>query len=149
MLQAIGWTQFVAEPVAQGAHGSKGRPAVLRLRSQRGHGHQTKDPNMLKSLDFRNQTRDFLWREAVLGRLSAGVNLQQHRKRLGAFGCLLIQGFEQTKVVYRMNKMNEWHRAVDLISLQMTDQMPANRFRQGSSLPPELLGAAFAEIENS
>src|SRR6266851_1673637 len=129
MLQAIGWTQFVAEPVAQGAHGSKGRPAVLRLRSQRGHGHQTKD---------------FLWREAVFGRLSAGVNLQQHRKRLGAFGCLLIQGFEQTKVVYRMNKMNEWHRALDLISLQMTDQMPANRFRQGSSLPPELLGAAFA-----
>src|SRR5438105_332638 len=114
MLQAMRWPQFAAEPVAQGTHGSKGRPAVLRLHSQRGHGHQTKNLNMRKSLDFRNQTNDFLWREAVFGRLSAGVNLQEYRKRLGAFGCLLIQGFEQTKAVYRMNKMNQRYRALDL-----------------------------------
>src|SRR5438105_2711992 len=104
---------------------------------------------MTQLRETRQQRGHFFRGETMLVRLPAGVDLQKDRQNLLLLSRLGLQGLDQSDTVNRMNQANERQCGLDLVALQMADQVPAHALRQGRRFPPELLGTALAEIEDS
>ena len=61
----------------------------------------------------------------------------------------LVEGSQQLERVDRMDHPHHRQRFLDLVGLQVSNQVPADRIfevRQGFGLPPELLRIVFAEV---
>ena len=81
-----------------------------------------------------------------------GIDLQADRRRIAQVRRRLVEDSQQLERVDRMNHPDHRQRFLDLVGLQVSNQMPADRrvkVGQSLDLAPELLGIVFAEIAGS
>src|SRR5438105_13410189 len=149
MFKAMRRSQFATDSIAQLTHFDKRSPAALGIFLKGGHRHQSFDTDITQRPEVRHQRGHFFWRETVLIRFPASIDLQKDRQSLLSRSRFGLQRLDQSDTVNRMNQANERKCRLDLVALQMADQVPAHALRQGRRFPPELLGTALAEIEDS
>ena len=84
-------------------------------------------------------------RETRLGIFLGNMQFQQHLHHAVVLGSLLINLLQELQAIHRLNHGDIRSNILHLVSLQMTDEMPLDIFRQGSHLLGKFLLMALAK----
>ncbi len=72
----------------------------------------------------------------MLAGFAAGVDLQEDRQHSLPLRRFLFEGIQELAAIHGVNAMHKRQGPLDLVPLQVTDQVPSQRGRQGRGFSP-------------
>jgi len=117
---------------------------------ERGHSHQAEDLQVGERDQIGDDLFDLRRAKTVLLFVSRNVDFQQAGGRLAGFATLLCDRLSQAKRVDRVQPMDQRDRPPRFVSLQVADQVPADRWiGHRFGFLPQDLRAIFSQVAAS